>query len=220
LGLGRVAWEEGETAPPLQRSEEEGIATVAISLIRPQTENTKPPRALWVPFELGRPFGPPGDAAFQRRVILAALGMLERDNGWMTEPWAAQLTIIEMPRLTLEALYALRVAINGALLSLSSSSTMRGECDDGSTRRQLDLLVRAANALEHNRIPPPIRASANAADGSNPFFAHPRGSSRGNHPQRTVRRAAKRKTLCVIMRDMETQGQGALPATESRPGIR
>ena len=24
--------------------------------------------------------------------------------------------------------------------------------------RQLDLLVRAANALEHNRIPPPIRA--------------------------------------------------------------
>ena len=40
--------------------EEEGIATVAISLIRPQTENTKPPRALWVPFELGRSFGPPG----------------------------------------------------------------------------------------------------------------------------------------------------------------
>ena len=61
--------------------EEEGLATVAISLIRPQTENTKPPRALWVPFELGRPFGPPGEAAFQRRVILAALGMLERDNG-------------------------------------------------------------------------------------------------------------------------------------------
>jgi hypothetical protein len=61
--------------------EEEGLATVAISLIRPQNENTKPPRALWVPFELGRPFGPPGDAAFQRRVILAALGMLERDKG-------------------------------------------------------------------------------------------------------------------------------------------
>ena len=61
--------------------EEEGIATVAISLIRPQTENTKPPRALWVPFELGRPFGPPSDAAFQRRVILAALRLLERTDG-------------------------------------------------------------------------------------------------------------------------------------------
>jgi hypothetical protein len=61
--------------------EEEGIATVAISLIRPQTENTKPPRALWVPFELGRPFGPPNDPAFQNRVVLAALRMLERDDG-------------------------------------------------------------------------------------------------------------------------------------------
>jgi hypothetical protein len=57
--------------------EEEGIATVAIALIRPQAENTRPPRALWVPFELGRPIGPPSDAAFQRRVILAALGLLE-----------------------------------------------------------------------------------------------------------------------------------------------
>ena len=61
--------------------EEEGIATVAISLIRPQTENTKPPRALWVPFELGRPFGPPDDPAFQRRVILAALRQLVRARG-------------------------------------------------------------------------------------------------------------------------------------------
>lgn len=61
--------------------EEEGIATVAISLIRPQTENTKPPRALWVPFELGRPFGPPNDPAFQKRVILAALRLLERADG-------------------------------------------------------------------------------------------------------------------------------------------
>jgi hypothetical protein len=61
--------------------EEEGIATVAISLIRPQTENTKPPRALWVPFELGRPFGPPNDPAFQKRVILAALRLLDRDSG-------------------------------------------------------------------------------------------------------------------------------------------
>jgi hypothetical protein len=61
--------------------EEDGIATVAISLIRPQTENTRPPRALWVPFELGRPFGAPGDAPFQKRVLLSALRLLERDDG-------------------------------------------------------------------------------------------------------------------------------------------
>jgi hypothetical protein len=61
--------------------EEEGVPTVAISLIRRQTENTKPPRALWVPFELGRPFGPPSDPGFQKRVVVAALQLLERENG-------------------------------------------------------------------------------------------------------------------------------------------
>ena len=61
--------------------EEEGIATVAIALIRPQAENAKPPRALWVPFELGRPFGPPNNPGFQKRVVLAALGMLVEDGG-------------------------------------------------------------------------------------------------------------------------------------------
>jgi hypothetical protein len=61
--------------------EEEGIATVAISLVRPQTEKTRPPRALWVPFELGRPFGPPSNPAFQKRVLTAALRLLERKAG-------------------------------------------------------------------------------------------------------------------------------------------
>ena len=61
--------------------EEEGLATVALSLIRPQTEKTKPPRALWVPFELGRPLGPPSDAAFQHRVLFTALQLLERTDG-------------------------------------------------------------------------------------------------------------------------------------------
>jgi hypothetical protein len=61
--------------------EEEGIATVAVVLIRPQAENTKPPRALWVPFELGRPFGPPNDPAFQKCVLLAALNMLVEGGG-------------------------------------------------------------------------------------------------------------------------------------------
>jgi hypothetical protein len=56
--------------------EEEGIASVAIALIRPQAEKTRPPRALWVPFELGRPIGPPNDPGFQKRVILTALGLL------------------------------------------------------------------------------------------------------------------------------------------------
>ena len=49
--------------------------------MRENTAAISPPRALWVPFILGRPFGVPGDAAFQRRVLLAALRLLEAPAG-------------------------------------------------------------------------------------------------------------------------------------------
>lgn len=61
--------------------EEEGLATTQISLIREHTERIKPPRALWVPFELGRPLGVPNDATFQKRVLKAALSLLEAPAG-------------------------------------------------------------------------------------------------------------------------------------------
>ncbi len=61
--------------------EEAGIPTASISLVRPHTETIRPPRALWVPFELGRPLGAPEDAAFQRRVLLALLRLLEAPQG-------------------------------------------------------------------------------------------------------------------------------------------
>lgn len=61
--------------------ETEGVPTSGISLVRPHTEIIKPPRALWVPFEFGRPLGPPENAAFQRRVLLALLKLLEIPEG-------------------------------------------------------------------------------------------------------------------------------------------
>ena len=61
--------------------EEEGVATVSISLVREHTEIIRPPRALWVPFELGRPLGPHNDPAFQRRVLISALELLEAETG-------------------------------------------------------------------------------------------------------------------------------------------
>jgi hypothetical protein len=61
--------------------EQRGIATTAIGLIRLHMEKIRPPRGLFVPFELGRPLGEPEDAAFQRRVLLAALRLLERPDG-------------------------------------------------------------------------------------------------------------------------------------------
>jgi hypothetical protein len=61
--------------------EEEGLATTQISLIRIHSERTKPPRALWVPFELGRPLGVPNDPAFQKRVMHAAFELLDAQRG-------------------------------------------------------------------------------------------------------------------------------------------
>lgn len=59
--------------------EDEGLATVIVALIREHIVSMRPPRALWVPFELGRPFGAPGDAGLQRRVLQSALELLDRD---------------------------------------------------------------------------------------------------------------------------------------------
>jgi hypothetical protein len=65
--------------------EREGIPTAQISLIREQTAAIRPPRALWVPFMLGRPFGTPGDVGFQRLVLLALLSLFERQQGPVLE---------------------------------------------------------------------------------------------------------------------------------------
>lgn len=67
--------------------EQEGIATTQISLVREHTEALAPPRALWVPFMLGRPFGIPRHPDFQRNVLLATLRLLERDDGPVIEDY-------------------------------------------------------------------------------------------------------------------------------------
>jgi hypothetical protein len=54
---------------------------VSISLVREHTAKLKPPRALWVPFPLGRPFGVPDDPAFQHKVLKAALALLDAPEG-------------------------------------------------------------------------------------------------------------------------------------------
>ena len=61
--------------------EERGLATTVVALVLPQVEKTRPPRALMTPFMLGRPFGEPNDPPFQRRVLMQALGLLERADG-------------------------------------------------------------------------------------------------------------------------------------------
>ncbi len=56
--------------------EKSGIPTVSITLLREVTERVRPPRALAVDRPLGYPLGEPGNAPLQKRIILAALGLL------------------------------------------------------------------------------------------------------------------------------------------------
>ena len=57
--------------------EREGIATTIVALVREHCERIRPPRALFVPFELGRPMGSPNDTALQHRVLAAALALFD-----------------------------------------------------------------------------------------------------------------------------------------------
>jgi len=57
--------------------EREGIATVAIQLLRDVAQRVGPPRALFVPFRHGYPLDLPAQPARQHAVIEAALRLLE-----------------------------------------------------------------------------------------------------------------------------------------------
>jgi hypothetical protein len=72
--------------------EREGIPTASISLVREHTETVRPPRALWVTFELGRPLGIPDDVSFQRRVLQATLDLLERTDGPLIADYPEEVT--------------------------------------------------------------------------------------------------------------------------------
>ena len=101
--------------------EEEGIPTTQISLIREHTEATKPPRALWVSFELGRPLGVPNDAAFQSRVLLAALKLLEVSGGPIIEDYPEDATVpTEGP-----AVFACPLDLTPEKADLSDSEALR-----------------------------------------------------------------------------------------------
>ena len=57
--------------------ERQGIATVAIQLLRNVAEHVRPPRALFVPFLHGYPLDAPDEIDRQHEVLEAALTLLE-----------------------------------------------------------------------------------------------------------------------------------------------
>jgi hypothetical protein len=73
--------------------ERQGIATVAIQLLREVAERVRPPRALWVPFPHGYPLGEPGNPSLQRAVIESALALLEDSS--LLPPVLRDFTVAE-----------------------------------------------------------------------------------------------------------------------------
>ena len=57
--------------------ERQGIATVAVQLLREVALRVRPPRALWVPFPHGYPLGEPDNPRLQLRVIEGTLRLFE-----------------------------------------------------------------------------------------------------------------------------------------------
>jgi hypothetical protein len=57
--------------------ESEGIATIVLGLIPQHVRAMRPPRALILPFELGRPLGAPHNPELQREVLSTALKLLK-----------------------------------------------------------------------------------------------------------------------------------------------
>lgn len=69
--------------------ERAGITTIVVGLVREHLEKTRPPRALWVPFELGRPLGGwTAEGEFQLDVLRASLDLLETSGPVVLEDFA------------------------------------------------------------------------------------------------------------------------------------
>jgi hypothetical protein len=99
-------------------------------LVREHTAAIRAPRALWVPFILGRPFGVPNDAAFQRRVLLAALHLLEApsDGGPVLEDFAEDAP--QSAATTDEAPFACPVSFSRTAQNLSDREALLQEIDE------------------------------------------------------------------------------------------
>ena len=58
-----------------------GFSTVLVGFVREHIEAIKPPRALWLNFPMGRPFGKPNDPEYQIKVIRAAFSLFNVASG-------------------------------------------------------------------------------------------------------------------------------------------
>jgi hypothetical protein len=83
--------------------EEAGIGTVQVSLVREHTAKIRPPRALFVPFPFGHPFGRPDDPDVQHRVLRAALDLLPRTDVPVLEDFPDDAARVDEPAAPVQA---------------------------------------------------------------------------------------------------------------------
>ena len=152
--------------------EEAGVATTQISLVRIHTEAMKPPRALWVPFELGRPFGPPDNAEFQKRALHAALKLLEAESGPVLEfysedapatqgeqeGWTCPINI-SLPEKKLEGADAIQAALSSEVAQLATwydraLEKRGGRTTVGVSGLKIDQIVKMLSDLFRDDVPP------------------------------------------------------------------
>lgn len=129
-----------------------------------------PPRALWVPFELGRPLGVPGDATFQTRVLIAALKLLEAEGGPLLEdfpedapPSGTPVTTLACPvsfagkEEELNDLEKLPAALREEIAGLRNGYDMalqnRGRTTFGVSGLEIDQIIELISAFLAGRTP-------------------------------------------------------------------
>lgn len=133
----------------------------------------RPPRALYCEFPLGRPLGKPGDSAYQRGVLKAALKLLERPVGPVLEDFperiedesAAPLACALPPRYdpslpaAVDEARALRPAYERQL-SRSGRTNVRHAVDAARIPEAVAAILRIADGtpLEQADLPGPPRA--------------------------------------------------------------
>ena len=152
--------------------EDEGVPTVQLSLVREHTAALRPPRALWVPFMLGRPLGAPDDPAFQRRVVTMALQLFERASGPVLEDFPEEapasaaaenmegmVCAVDFPQAQQDA--TLAELVRGEVAQLRSwydvALKRRGRTALGAAGASVENLVDFVGAWAAGKQPPPYR---------------------------------------------------------------
>lgn len=177
-----------------------------MSLIREQTAAIAPSRALWVPFMLGRPFGVPNDAPFQRKVLLALLRLFEAKSGPLLEDFAE-----DAPADPAQAEgYACPVSFARASAHATPADALDAEV--GQLRSWYDLAVRRRGRTT-------VGISGMAVEDAARFIAAHLGETPPPAPDPSLPRGASLKRACDDLKAYYFEAAAAQPGNLSARDI-